>query len=55
MITIQDIIQVLSNKLSALGQRKNDAFKQGDLELVATLDDQIDELSNTIAKLQSVA
>jgi len=55
MITIQDIVQVLSNKLSILSQRKNDAFKQGDLELVAALDEEVNELSSTIAKLQSIA
>jgi hypothetical protein len=55
MMTIQEIIEILNNKLSGVGQRRNDAFKQGDLELVTKLDLQIEELVNTIAKLQSVA
>lgn len=54
MMTIQEIIEIFNNKLSGVGQRRNDAFKQGDLDVVAALDAQLEELSATIEKIKSL-
>jgi hypothetical protein len=50
-MTIEEIKQILTNKLNELQSRKNLAYMSGDLATYASLDTEIVETQATIDKL----
>ena len=52
-MTLEDIKQILSNKLTALNDQRNLAYMRGDLTSYAQLEDQIAETQKIIDKLNS--
>jgi len=52
-MTLEDIKQILSNKLTALNDQRNLAYMRGDLTAYAQLEDQIAETQKIIDKLNS--
>jgi hypothetical protein len=50
---LNDILQILTNKLNTLNERRAVAYHAGDLEQIAWLDNEISKLSETIKKIQS--
>jgi hypothetical protein len=53
-MTIQDLITLLSNKLSSLNNAKSNAIVSGDVEAVLRLDGEIAETQDTLNKLQAM-
>lgn len=51
---LNTIKTVLQNKINALTTRKNHHFNEGDLDLVANLDIEINETQDTLNKLNSI-
>lgn len=52
-MTLEDIKQILSNKISTLNEQKNLAYMNGDLATYATLEDQLAETQKIIDKLNA--
>ena len=52
---LQELIVLLSNKLSSLNNAKSTAINQGDVATVLLLDDEIAETQTTLNSLQSVS
>jgi len=52
-MTLEDIKQLLSNKLNTLNEQKNLAYMNGDLSGYATLEDQVAETQKILDKLNS--
>ena len=52
---IQDIIQILGNKLEFLKSKKTIAISSGDLEQVTKLDAEISETLDTLNQLRTLA
>lgn len=52
-MTINEIIQILENKISFLQSQKNSHFSNGDLNKVVELDNEISETLLVIDKLKS--
>ena len=51
---IQDIIQILNNRLEYLKSRKTIAVRFGELEQVTQLDSEISETQNTLDQLRTL-
>ena len=51
---LQDIIQILNNRLEALKARKTIAVSSGELEQVYTLDLEISETTSTLNQLKTL-
>jgi len=52
-MTLEEIKQIVSNKLAALNNQKNLAYMNGDLATYAQLEEQIAEMQKVIDKLNS--
>jgi len=52
-MTLEEIKQIVGNKLAALNDQKNLAYMNGDLTTYAQLEDQIAETQKVIDKLNS--
>ena len=52
-MTLEEIKQIVGNKLAALNDQKNLAYMNGDLTSYAQLEDQIAETQRVIDKLNS--
>ena len=52
-MTLEEIKQIVGNKLAALNDQKNLAYMNGDLTSYAQLEDQIVETQKVIDKLNS--
>lgn len=53
-MTVADLITILRNRLSTLGQQRGHAVAIGDVERVAALDADIAETTTTLAQLESL-
>lgn len=51
---MQDIITLLASRLSRLNSQHADAMRAGDIERITTLDAQITETEDTLAKLRTL-
>jgi hypothetical protein len=54
VMLLQDIIQILNNRLEALKARKTIAVSSGELEQVYTLDLEISETTSTLNQLKTL-
>lgn len=52
-MNLETIKTVLQNKITALNTRREHHFKQGDLDLVVSLDLEIDETQTTLNEISS--
>ncbi len=52
---LQELIVLLSNKISSLNNARSNAVSQGDVATIILLDDEIVETQNTLNSLQSVS
>ncbi len=53
-MTISELIIIVRNRLSTLGQQRGHAVAIGDVERVAALDADIAETTTTLAQLESL-
>jgi hypothetical protein len=52
-MVINEITQLLNNKLTALNDRKNAAYTNGDISLYESTSQEIEEVQKILEKLQS--
>jgi hypothetical protein len=52
-MTLEEIKQIVGNKIAALNNQKNIAYMNGDLATYAQLEDEIAEIQKVIDKLNS--
>lgn len=53
-MTVAELILIVRNRLSTLGQQRGHAVSIGDVARVAALDADIDETTTTLAQLESL-
>lgn len=53
-MNLETVKEVLQNKINALTSRRQHHFQEGDLDLVANLDIEINETQDTLNQLNSI-
>ncbi len=53
-MTLDSLIQILTNKITTLSSRKSDALMVGDLDSVVGIDSEIAETQSTLDRLKSL-